>query len=135
MNDALTAVLQIVTALGGVAGIGAVMKVGSDRRTSKAKALRDDAVATKAVVDTALGMLTPLRKQVDDLAADLAKSRQEAVALRDDVRGLHEWINDLITALENAGLPVPPRPTPPLSAPSASDGPRRRRNHRSEPPS
>lgn len=134
MSDVVTAIVQVVTAVGGLAGIGAALRWGADRRASKAKTSIDTIGATKALTDIAVSLLTPLRSQVDELVRDLALSRAEVVTLRDDVRGLHEWISLLISALEAAGQPVPPRPTPLSPAPSPTPHPRGGPSSESEPP-
>ena len=110
----LDALPQWLAALGGVAGIGALFRIGIERRTGKALAARKEADATRVVTDTAVGLLDPLKEQVEFLRQDLTRSRAEAVALRDDVRDLHEYINLLIDVIEAAGLPIPPRPRPVL---------------------
>ena len=135
MNQAVDAITAILGALGGLGGLGALVRWRVERRATRAKAALDEAGATKALTDIAVGLLTPLRTQVDELVKDLAHSRAEVVTLRDDVRGLHEWINLLIAALEAAGQPVPPRPSvlPPVATP-ITPSPRGGSSLRSEPP-
>ena len=127
MNDAVTAITAILGTLGGLGGVGAMLRWRVEKRATRAKAALDETAATKALTDIAVSLLTPLRTQVAELVRDLAHSRAEVVTLRDDVRGLHDWINLLIAALEAAGQPVPARssalpPVPPSPLPRPSPG-------------
>lgn len=109
--------LQIVTALGGIAGLGAVFDRIRDRRALKLRAQaeadkastdveRAEIDAAAAVTNVALGLLDPLRTQIASLHRDLEESRRE-------VRALGAYIEVLIGALRIAQIPVPPFGPPP----------------------
>ncbi len=122
MSGILDLATQGLAAVGGVAGLGALFRIGIDRRTAKANAShaeadadRAGAAATRAVTDTAVGLLDPLRESVKFLTDELSQSRAEASALRADVAALHTYVNLLMDVIEAAGLPAPPRPGPLVS--------------------
>lgn len=115
--DVLQFALQIITALGGVAGLGALLRIGIDKRTARAAAAKEEASAGKVVIDNAVGLLQPFKEQVEFLRQELIAARSESRALRDDVRRLHEYTGRLIEALEAVGADVPPPPPPPQEPP------------------
>jgi hypothetical protein len=144
-NPVLETVGQLASALGGVAGIGALFTIGIRRRQERATASRTEADATTALTNTALGMLMPLKAQSAYLAGELEQSRTEAerlrddvhriadelhtsrdtvALLRDDVRKLHEYVGDLLKIISDAnlsGMLAAPMQVPP--APVLKDNP------------
>jgi hypothetical protein len=99
-----------LASVGGIAGIGALFRINSDRRAARAEAAHKEADATKAVTDTAVGLLDPLKESVEFLTSELKASRAEATALRTDVAELHKYVTQLMHVIEGAGLPLPPMP-------------------------
>jgi hypothetical protein len=128
--DVLTTVAanapQWIAAIGGAGGLGIGAKYLTDRRKAKTAGRKSDADTTRILTDTALTLIEPLERAINDLRTDLERSRQESIALRDDVQALHEYITVLIKVIEDAGLPVPRRPDPPNPNPRTGTG--RRRN-------
>jgi hypothetical protein len=131
VTDYVSAAAQILAAVGGAGGLGAWLRWSNDRRKQKHESAQRDITATKVITDTAVGLLKPLQDQITAMSEELTKSRAEAVALRDDVRGLHDWIQLLIDALEAHDIPVPARPAPPQPSPASAR--RRPRRDRREP--
>lgn len=123
--DVLTQMLTALGALGGVAGLGAVAKIGVERRQGRAAAQRVEVDAGKVVTDTAVGLLEPLRTQIGFLAEELARSRAEAerdraesALLRREVHDLREYIGELVASLRGLQAPVP---TPPRGLAGVTD--------------
>ena len=131
MTNVLDAAFQVALAIGSAGGLTALFRYSTDRRKAKNAAAQHEIDATKVITATAVGLLKPLQDQITAMSDELTRSRAEAVALRDDVRGLHEWIQQLIDVIEGAGLPVPPRLIPPQPSPPPAR--RRTRRDRHEP--
>lgn len=119
MTALLDVLPQWLTAVGGLAGLGALLRIGIDRRKARADVRGEEAGTSKIVTDTALGLLEPLRGQISYLTAELGASRQEAAAsrheserLRSEVAQLREYIAGLVRDLSRAGLVVPTPPGP-----------------------
>jgi hypothetical protein len=125
--------LQIVAAVGGTAGLAALIKGVVEWRASKSANAKTDAEADKVEIDgaqaitaVALQLLEPLRTQVAALTVDLKAARAEVVASRAEVAALTSslnesraevdlltrYIEELVAVLRAAQLPIPPKPTP-----------------------
>ncbi|MEK6443656.1 hypothetical protein [Pseudonocardia sp. T1-2H] len=128
-----------LAAVGGVAGLGSMMKIGVDRRATKTK-------TDKVAVDTAVGLLAPFKESIEFLKQELADEREAASrrdrAMRGEVGWLREYIGDLVDALRAAGVDVPPPravPVPglgfdaPMPDPEPPPPPRRRAPRRKDP--
>lgn len=124
MSDIVDVGVQILTAIGGVGGIGAVMKMGIDRRKSRSAAARDEASASKVVTDTAVGLLKPFKEQVEYLALQLTKSQEQTSEALAEMRILRDYVQELIATIRAAGLPIPPYPAATAAGPV--NPPRRR---------
>lgn len=108
--------LQVIAAVGGTAGLTALVERVANRRTHRARTQAEadkvraeadraqvDAVSTLS--DVALRLLAPLQAQVQSLQADLAQSRAE-------IHKLGVYVEVLVVELRSAQRPVPPRPPP-----------------------
>jgi hypothetical protein len=113
-------VSQWMAAVGGVAGIGSLMKIGIDRRASRTR-------SDKVAVDTAVGLLAPFKESIEYLKRELADERETASrrdrAMRGEVGWLREYIGDLVDALRAAGVDVPPPRAVPVPGAGGFDVP------------
>lgn len=116
LADVLPQLVALLGAVGGVAGLGAVFRIGIDRRKGRAEAARSEVDAGKVVADTAVGLVEPLRAQIEYLGEELRESREESKqsraeteALRREVHELRGYIAQLVDALAAAGAEIPPR--------------------------
>lgn len=87
MTTAGVIVGWVIAALGGLAAVAALFKVGSERRKITADALRAGADATQVLTSTAMSLLQPSQDQIAFLRSELAAARVEIIALRSEIAG------------------------------------------------
>lgn len=90
-------VLQLLTLLGGGAGIGSVITALFSRRKLSAD-------TAKVLTDAASGVIRDLQEQIDDLK----EWKREQVKLNREHR---LWDADVVAHLKSAGITVPEPPT------------------------
>lgn len=159
-SDLLAGLPQWLVAIGGVGALGAVLKLGADRRTANAQADRAEVDVGSAVADSAMALLAPLREQVKYLTTQLGDAMREAEAqrrvaeefrreaaaarmeteqLRFEVGRLRVYLTEVLQLMQQAGLPSPgpvpqpaqrAAPVPPPAAPPGDTRPPRRRRRR-----
>lgn len=82
----ITAVAQTIgaflAAVGGVAGVTALFKIGPERRKITADAFRAGVDSTDVLSKTAVSLLDPAMEQIKYLRAELLAAREEIVSLR-----------------------------------------------------
>lgn len=115
--ELLPIVIGVLAAAGGGAGIGSLFRIGIERRKSRAEAAGGEASNSQVISDTAVGLLEPLRTQIEYLGEELVASRHESRAartesqeLRAEVHELREYIAVIVAALAQAGAVVPAPP-------------------------
>lgn len=138
MTGIVDNVAQIVAAVGGVAGVSSLFRLGIDRRKGRADAQVVEGAAARAVTDSAVVLVKPLHDQIDYLSARLLTVQTEASAeartLRSEVRWLRSRVAQLIDSLRAAKAPIPDPDTPDPSEVSATPTPppstrRQRKEH------
>lgn len=82
-SGTLGTILTGLAAIGGLSGLGALVKVFSDRTT-----IRADAV--DKIADVSTGMLKPLHEEIDRLSAKLTLAETQVDALQQQVRTMRE---------------------------------------------
>jgi hypothetical protein len=111
VSGVLDQAAQWLAAIGGTAGIGSLLKLGIDRRTAKSK-------ADQVVTDTAVGLLKPLKEQIQYLQ-DQQHAEREVTELRArthqaEIGWLREYVGQLVEGLRSVGADVPPPPPMPV---------------------
>lgn len=88
----ITAIAQAVGALlaaiGGIAGITALLKIGPERKKITAEAFRAGVDSTQVLSNTAVSLLDPYTEQIKFLRSELASAREEIVSLRAEIKML-----------------------------------------------
>lgn len=87
MTTAGVIVGWVIAALGGLAAVAALLKVGPERRKIAADARRAGADATQVLASTAMSLLKPSQDQIDFLRSELAAAQDEITALRSELAG------------------------------------------------
>lgn len=88
----ITAAAQVlgvlIAAVGGVAGLAALAKIGPERRKITAEAFRAGVDSTQVLSSTAVSLLDPYLEQIKFLRSELASARDEITSLRAEIRTL-----------------------------------------------
>lgn len=120
--------VQVVVAVGGLAGIVALLLVGAQKRKLVSESGKTDAEADTVLADaysrraaTQVSLIGPYERVVERMQAELDEALEKIDRLTD-------YVEVVVAIAREAGLHVPPmpRPTPPPSG-SAVSGRRRRR--------
>lgn len=82
------AVGALLAAIGGVAGITALLKIGPERKKITAEAFRAGVDSTQVLSNTAVALLEPYAEQIKFLRSELAGAREEITSLRAEIRTL-----------------------------------------------
>jgi chromosome segregation ATPase len=101
-KDVLLAVAALAAALGGVAGLAALLTLKSTKRKLLAEADKSEADAAKVLSDTAVALLEPARLQVKSLREDLATAEAKVTALSTQLDLARAEANQLREDLEAA---------------------------------
>lgn len=78
----------VLAAIGGIAGITALLKIGPERKKITAEAFRAGVDSTQVLSNTAVSLLDPYLEQITFLRSELASARDEIVSLRAEIRTL-----------------------------------------------
>jgi len=94
MNPYIPIIVSIVAALGTV--LVAYLTVRAGKRKTAAE-------ATQTLTDIAMGLVTPLKEQIDELTEELHNVEAEVSALKKENKLLHRWAQLLYSQVLESG--------------------------------
>ena len=93
---------QILTVLGGVGGIGALLRIRSEMRKLRSEAKRLDADSEGQLTHAAVALLAPAQQQVDWLTTLLKSANQQIADLTKRVHDLEQQVDQVTTKWRHA---------------------------------